>query len=68
MCRLGLKFGDLGRLTKLKMNLGGATDRPVLAEVWKNIQKKLQGEDDGTEGNYTTTGVLHLVGQKIFGR
>ncbi|KAK3896836.1 hypothetical protein C8A05DRAFT_39613, partial [Staphylotrichum tortipilum] len=23
------------------MNIGGATDRPVLAEVWKNIQRKL---------------------------
>ncbi|GAB1320972.1 hypothetical protein MFIFM68171_11182 [Madurella fahalii] len=50
------------------MNLGGATDRPVLAEVWKNVQKQLQGDDGDTEDKYTTTGVFHLVGQKIFGR
>ncbi|KXX82958.1 hypothetical protein MMYC01_200435 [Madurella mycetomatis] len=59
---------DPGRLTRLKMNLGGATDRPVLVEVWKNVQKQLQGENSGTEDKYATTGVLHLVGQKIFGR
>ncbi|KAL2131444.1 hypothetical protein VTI74DRAFT_5113 [Chaetomium olivicolor] len=49
------------------MNIGGATDRPVLAEVWKNVQRKLQGED-GTEEKCATTGILHLLKQKTWGR
>ncbi|EAQ87435.1 predicted protein [Chaetomium globosum CBS 148.51] len=34
-----------GTLTSREMNIGGATDRPVLAEVWRNVQKQLRGED-----------------------
>ncbi|KAH6632510.1 hypothetical protein F5144DRAFT_630354 [Chaetomium tenue] len=49
------------------MNIGGATDRPVLAEVWGNVQKQLRGEDVSTKQAYTTTGVLHLLSQKLFG-
>lgn len=61
-CLLKAKLGN-------KMNIGGATDRPVLAEVWESTQKQLQGEV-GTESvtkGYATTGVLHLLGQKLFG-
>ncbi|KAK4033575.1 hypothetical protein C8A01DRAFT_49883 [Parachaetomium inaequale] len=49
------------------MNIGGATDRPVLAEVWKNTQNQLQGGDVITKQGYATTGVLHLLGQKLSG-
>jgi hypothetical protein len=39
----------------------------VLAEVWENVQKQLQGEDVASKQTYRTTGVLHLLGQKFFG-
>ncbi|KAK4141790.1 uncharacterized protein C8A04DRAFT_30635 [Dichotomopilus funicola] len=49
------------------MNLAGAKDRPVLAEVWEDVRRQLKGEDT-TEGKvYTTTGAFHLLKQKIFG-
>ncbi|KAK4101981.1 hypothetical protein N658DRAFT_495915 [Parathielavia hyrcaniae] len=54
------------------MNLGGATDRPILAEVWEKAQKQLRGEvavtTESVTNGYTTTGVRHLLGQKLFGR
>ncbi|KAK3294167.1 uncharacterized protein B0H64DRAFT_181107 [Chaetomium fimeti] len=50
------------------MNIGGATDRPVVAEVWKNVEKQLQGEDVVTKQEYTTTGVLHPFRRKASGK
>lgn len=49
-----------------QMNIGGATDRPVLAEVWKSVQGQLRGEDAVPE-KFTTTGALDLIRQKILG-
>jgi hypothetical protein len=50
------------------MNIGGATDRPVLAEVWKSVQRKLKGETGDEETHTTTTGVLHLLKEKVWGQ
>ncbi len=50
-----------------QMNIGGATDRPVLADVWTSIQKQLRGEAEGTGEHIQTTGVLHLLKQKVWG-
>lgn len=49
------------------MNLAGAKDRPVLSEVWADVQKQLKGEDAAEGKTYTTTGAFHLIKQKIFG-
>lgn len=65
---MGWEPGGAAKLTSREMNIGGATDRPVLAEVWRNVQKQLRGEDVSTKQAYTTTGVLHLLNQKLFGR
>ncbi len=48
------------------MNIGGATDRPILAKVWKTVQKKLKGEG-GAQERPTTTGVFHLLREKVRG-
>jgi hypothetical protein len=49
------------------MNLGGASDRPVLDDVWKKVEKQLQGVDAGDSEQYTTIGVFHLLAQKMVG-
>jgi hypothetical protein len=54
-------------LTIWQMNIGGATDRPVLAGVWKSIQKQLRGEAEGAAEHIATTGALHLLKQKVWG-
>lgn len=56
------------RLTIGKMNIGGATDRPVLTEVWKTVQSKLAGEGGDAEGKFATTGVLHLLKELAWGK
>ncbi|KAK1766932.1 hypothetical protein QBC33DRAFT_540681 [Phialemonium atrogriseum] len=48
------------------MNIGGATDRPVLSEVWENVQAQLRGEKAKVD-NYSTTGALDLIRKKIVG-
>lgn len=39
----------------------------MLAEVWENVRKQLQGKEFNTQQRYMTTGILHLIGQKVFG-
>ncbi|KAF7366098.1 AhpC-TSA domain-containing protein [Mycena venus] len=48
------------------MNLGGAKDRPVLDEVWENVEAQLKGKSKVHE-TYTTTGFFKTVWGKIFG-
>ncbi|KAJ6456688.1 hypothetical protein C8R45DRAFT_1034051 [Mycena sanguinolenta] len=48
------------------MNLGGAKDRPVLGEVWENVQAQLNGKSK-VHNTYSTLGALKLLGRKIFG-
>jgi hypothetical protein len=48
------------------MNIGGATDRPVLDEVWKNVQGQLRRQDAAVE-KYSRTSVLYFIRQKILG-
>lgn len=48
------------------MNLGGAKDRPVLDEVWENVEAQLRGKPK-VHNTYSTTGFLKMVRRKIFG-
>jgi hypothetical protein len=48
------------------MNLGGATDRPMLDEVWLNVQSQLKGEG-ATVKTYSKLGILRLIRQKLRG-
>ncbi|KAJ7756069.1 hypothetical protein DFH07DRAFT_742893 [Mycena maculata] len=50
----------------LRMNLGGAKDRPALDEVWENVEAQLRGKSK-VHNAYSTVGFLKLVGRKIFG-
>lgn len=47
------------------MNLGGAKDRPVLDEVWENVEAQLHGKSK-VHDTYSTIGFLKLVWSKIF--
>ncbi len=55
-------------LTIGQMNIGGATDRPVLTEVWKTVRTSLEGESGDADGKLATTGVLHLLKQLAWGQ
>ncbi|KAF5541760.1 hypothetical protein FMEXI_7808 [Fusarium mexicanum] len=46
------------------MNLGGAKDRPVLEQIWENVQKQLEGKEV-VHKEYATTGILILLGSKF---
>jgi hypothetical protein len=46
------------------MNLGGAKDRPVLDQIWENVQKQLEGKEV-VHKKYATTGILALLGSKL---
>ena len=48
------------------MNLGGASDRPKLEEVWMNAMAKDKGEKVA-EQPYTITTPFGLIWQYIFG-
>lgn len=39
------------------MNLGGAKDRPLLDQIWENVQRQLEGKEV-VHKKYTTTGIL----------
>jgi hypothetical protein len=47
------------------MNLGGASDRPKLEEVWKKALAKEKGDEVPNKA-YTITTPLRLLHQKIF--
>jgi hypothetical protein len=48
------------------MNLGGASDRPDLAQVWDNVRAKIEGKGVVHEV-YKKTGILGTLFGKIFG-
>lgn len=48
------------------MNIGGASDRPVLTEVWENAKAQLEGKEV-PQKDYSTTGALKFVKQKVLG-
>jgi hypothetical protein len=48
------------------MNLGGASDRPDLKQVWDNVSAKLAGKA-AVHKNYTTMGLLGMMWGKLFG-
>lgn len=49
------------------MNLGGATGRPVLSEVFESTMAKLQGQAQCQEFKPRQTSIGGLVKEKIFG-
>ncbi|KAL8709731.1 MAG: hypothetical protein Q9220_005517 [cf. Caloplaca sp. 1 TL-2023] len=53
------------------MNLGGATGRPILSEVFHNTMAKLNGQPDCSQeqpsSKFGQTSVLGLLKEKIFG-
>ena len=49
------------------MNLGGAKDRPVLPQVWDNVQAKLEGKAP-VHSEPAKTGLLTGLKQQFFGK
>lgn len=48
------------------MNLGGASDRPFLSEIWENVQAKLNDKKP-VHARYSSLGAAKLLKEKIFG-
>ncbi|KAF7976231.1 hypothetical protein HWV62_7258 [Athelia sp. TMB] len=48
------------------MNLNGGKDRPVLNQVWENIEAQLQGKE-GPYKNINTIGAGSVILEKLFG-
>ena len=48
------------------MNLGGAKDRPILKEVWENVEAELRGQGPVHKKVAKTT-VTGVMCRKIFG-
>lgn len=47
------------------MNMGGATDRPKLNEIWENVAAKRNGGDVVHE-RYSSKGVMEVMYEKMF--
>jgi len=47
------------------MNLGGASDRPDLAQIWDNVLSKLRKEKPAHK-MYKTQGALSVLFGKVF--
>ena len=43
-----------------QMNMGGAKDRPDLAQVWENVQDKLEG-GEGRHNKYALLGMWTVM-------
>lgn len=50
------------------MNLGGASDRPILSQVWADIKAKANGEEPVHNGSYDKQTFLMAMKHKIFGK
>lgn len=48
------------------MNIGGASDRPDLEQVWDNVRAKIDGKGV-VHQSYKTTGLLGILWGKLFG-
>lgn len=48
------------------MNMGGATDRPKLKEIWENVEARTNGGYVVHE-KYSSKGVMGLMCEKLFG-
>lgn len=46
------------------MNLGGASDRPALSEIWEDVQGMLNGKQIQRK-SYTTQSAVKVLGGKI---
>ena len=55
LCELLTHHQDLGQ-----MNMGGAKDRPDLAQVWENVQDKLEG-GEGRHKKYALLGMWTVM-------
>lgn len=48
------------------MNLGGASDRPELEQVWDNVRAKIEGKGV-VHSAYKKMGLLGMLWAKVFG-
>lgn len=48
------------------MNMGGASDRPIMSEIWDNVQAKLKNTKP-VHSRYSSLGLMGLLREKIFG-
>lgn len=46
------------------MNLGGAKDRPSLAEIWEDAQQRLDGKEVKRH-SYTKQSFFGVIGKKL---
>jgi hypothetical protein len=60
----GFSSGQIAN--EYQMNMGGATDRPLLNQIWENVEAKLHGKT-AVHARYTKWGALQLLAQKLFG-
>ncbi|KAH7010809.1 uncharacterized protein B0I36DRAFT_356422 [Microdochium trichocladiopsis] len=49
------------------MNLGGAKDRPLLEEIWHNVDASLHGKE-AVHTTYSTAGVAAVIREKLRSR
>jgi hypothetical protein len=50
----------------LQMNLGGASDRPLLEQVWANVDSQLKGKGKVVQ-RYSLLGAMQVLKRAIFG-
>lgn len=48
------------------MNFGGAKDRPILSEVWDNVDAKINGKPQ-VHAKVNNLGFMSGIKQKVFG-
>lgn len=48
------------------MNMGGAKDRPILKEIWENVEAKIDGKKE-VHSKLNTTPFMYGIKHKIFG-
>ena len=48
------------------MNMGGALDRPLLNEIWEDVQTKLKGAEV-TRVSYTKQSFFKTIAAKLMG-
>ena len=50
----------------VKMNMGGASDRPLLHQIWENVDAKLQSKG-AMHHLYVSMGVTRMMARKMCG-
>lgn len=51
----------------LKMNIGGAKDRPSITEIWEDVQSKMAGKQVDRV-SYSTQSFFKVMAAKLMGR